>query len=140
MGGSGNNSPTSRLLKLEIVEICRQVEYSGQYLLPTLRSLFPDSTQRWGNTEICALLAQDDYSGYDEDNDAWKKSCPTFWMMLNDSYALTPGILDVLEETIDEMLKRGINVTPEDPPGAPLADEFSDFVSYMAERQRSGNL
>jgi len=137
-------SPSFWKLEAETVEICRQVEYSAQFLLPVLRSLFPDSRQRWGDIEICALLADVDYrlhsNKYDriekeEDdkprvNNSWENSCPTFWMMLKDCYAFTPGILDVL----------GIHVTPEDPPDAPTAGEYMDFVSYMAERQRNGTL
>ena len=121
---------------------------SAQYLLPFLRSFFPDSRQRWGKTEVCALLAGVDYrklnykgDNWEEDqydfddtpreDNAWENSCETFWMMLQDCYALTPGLLDVLEETIDEMIELGINVTP---------DEFTDFISYMAEMQRNGTL
>mmetsp|Transcript_8730 Transcript_8730/g.13120 ORF Transcript_8730/g.13120 Transcript_8730/m.13120 type:complete len:156 (+) Transcript_8730:3-470(+) len=138
-----------------IVEICRQVEYSADFLLPVLRSLFPDSRQRWGTTEVCGLLAvlrmrgeiieEDEGEGEEEAEDsdkpyemnAWGNSCSLFWMMLKDCYAFTPNILDVVEETIEEMTKQGINVIAEDPE-APTAAEFTDFVSYMADRQRSG--
>lgn len=148
---SNNSSPSLRKLKMmEIVEICRQVEYSADFLLPVLRSLFPDSRQRWGTTEVCGLLArmrgeiiEEEEGEEEEDSDkpyemnAWENSCSLFWMMLKDCYAFTPNILDVVEETIEEMTKQGINVIAEDPE-APTAAEFTDFVSYMADRQRSG--
>jgi hypothetical protein len=154
-GSNLSTSLPSRELKMEAVEVCRQVEYSADFVLPVLRSLFPDSRQRWGKTEVCALLAnvdshnccskgdnwteKDDYDKSQDEN-CWEESCFTFWMLLKDCYAFTPGILDVLEETIDEMTKLGINVIPEDPPGAPTADEYTDFVKYMAEQQRNGTL
>ena len=135
---------------LEVVEICRQVEYSADFVLPVLRSLFPDSQHRWGKDEVCALLANVDYreldsKGDDSDEDeddfkpyesnSWENSCSTFWMMLKDCYAFTPGMLDTLDETIDKMLELGINVIAEDPPDAPTSEEFSDFINYMADRQ-----
>eukprot|EP00804_Cyclotella_cryptica_P002351 CCRYP_004054-RA/>CCRYP_004054-RA protein AED:0.14 eAED:0.14 QI:0/-1/0/1/-1/1/1/0/391 len=136
-------------LKIEVVEICRQVEYSAEFILPVLRSLFPDSQQRWGDAEVCALLAHVDYRKlypkggdliHDEEDksyesNSWEKSCPTFWRMLKDCYAFTPGILDVLDETIDKMTAFGIHVIQEDPPGTPTTDEYMNFISYMAERQ-----
>mmetsp|Transcript_2483 Transcript_2483/g.4252 ORF Transcript_2483/g.4252 Transcript_2483/m.4252 type:complete len:423 (+) Transcript_2483:202-1470(+) len=160
-----SSSPVRTLKMMEIVEICRQVEYSADFLLPVLRSLFPDSRQRLGAAEVCGLLANTSYQtdksylavrrmrgeiieeeeedGEEEDDDkpheinAWENSCSLFWMMLKDCYAFTPGILDVVEETIEEMTKRGINVIAEDPE-SPTADEYMNFVSYMAERQRNG--
>ena len=54
---SNSSSPLRKLEMMEIVEICRQVEFSADFLLPVLRSLFPDSRQRWGAAEVCGLLA-----------------------------------------------------------------------------------
>ena len=148
---SSSLSPPSRKLKmLEAVEISRQVEYSAEFILPVLRSLFPDSRQRWEESEVCGLLAHVDYrklnskgdNNWEEDDtpyedNRWERSCFTFWMMLKDCYAFTPGILDVLEETIDEMTNLGIRVIPEDP-DAPTTSEYMDFVKQMAEHQRNG--
>lgn len=137
-------APSPRL-KEETVEICRQVQYSTDFLLPVLRSLFPDSQQRWGKEEVCGLLAHVDYRKLDpewDEDDAkpyesnrWENSCFVFWMMLKDCYAFTPGILDVLDTTIKSMTELRIRVIPEDP-DAPTSVEYTDFISYMAEQQR----
>lgn len=155
VGATLFTSPPSWKLMEETVEICRQVEYSADFILPVLRSLFPDSHQRWGEDEVCALLAHVDYRklnsnrrGDDDDDDdeqsyksnPWEQSCFTFWMMLKDCYAFTPGMLDVLERTISRMTELGINVIPEDPPGAPTSAEYTAFIKYMADRQRNGDL
>ena len=132
---------------LQSVEISRQVEYSADFVLPVLRSLFPDSRQRWEKAEVCGLFANvkvdyDQITGRIENDEEyqdsrWETSCLIFWYMLKDCYAFTPGILDVLEETIDEMTKIGINVIQETP-DAPTTAEFMDFISQMAEHQRNG--
>lgn len=150
IGTTMRTSPPSWAIFRDTVEICRQVEYSADFLLPVLRSLFPDSQQRWEKAEVCALLAHVDYRkldpNWDEDDvkpykdNVWEKSCFTFWMMLKDCYAFTPGILDVLERTISRMTELGISVIPEDPPGTPTTAEHMDFIKYMAEQQRMGNL
>eukprot|EP00581_Thalassiosira_minuscula_P016236 CAMPEP_0183735740 /NCGR_PEP_ID=MMETSP0737-20130205/47527_1 /TAXON_ID=385413 /ORGANISM="Thalassiosira miniscula, Strain CCMP1093" /LENGTH=324 /DNA_ID=CAMNT_0025969571 /DNA_START=88 /DNA_END=1062 /DNA_ORIENTATION=- len=151
VGSNLFTSPPSWKLLEETVEISRQVEYSADFVLPVLRSLFPDSQQRWGKEEACALLAHVDYreldlKGGDQDDDksyksnAWEETCFTFWMMLKDCYAFTPGILDALERTIERMMELGINVIPEDPPGTPTTAEHMEFIEYMAERQRNGTL
>lgn len=139
--------PYRKLKMMESVEISRQVEYSADFVLPVLRSLFPDSRQRWEKAEVCGLLANVDYRQELDDDDRdetdeyvrnrWEESCLIFWKLLKDCYALTPGILDILEETIDGMTRLGINVIPEDP-DAPTTAEFMDFIHQMAEHQRHG--
>ena len=143
-------TPPSWEFRMETVEICRQVEYSADFLLPVLRSLFPDSQERWGVEEVCCLLAGVDYRKLDPEwNSDWdeydgkpyernsrENSCSTFWMMLKGCYSFTPGILDVLEMTIKRMTELGISEDPD----APTSAEFTDFISYMAERQRNGTL
>ena len=145
-GFSWTSTPRRRTTKLiEAVEISRQVEYSADFVLPVLRSLFPDSRQRWEQAEVCGLLAHVDYRQvFEKDDQAdvyernrWEESCLIFWKLLKDCYALTPGILDVLEETIDLMTKNGINVIPEDP-DAPTTAEYMNFIKEMAEHQRNG--
>ena len=83
---------------------------------------------------------QEEEEGYSDEpyeKNAWENSCSLFWMMLKDCYAFTPGILDVVEETIEEMTKQGINVIAEDP-DEPTSEEWTDFVDFMADRQRNG--
>mmetsp|Transcript_23731 Transcript_23731/g.28503 ORF Transcript_23731/g.28503 Transcript_23731/m.28503 type:complete len:146 (+) Transcript_23731:3-440(+) len=141
-----SSKPASKELREEIVLISRQVEYEAHFLLPVLRSLFPDSNQRWGPEEVCALLANVDHDKKDDDANAeykpndWEQHCSTFWMMLKDCYAFTPGILDVVEETMDAMQSMGNPAIPEDPPDAPTTAEYMDFVSYMAKQQRQERL
>mmetsp|Transcript_61807 Transcript_61807/g.91798 ORF Transcript_61807/g.91798 Transcript_61807/m.91798 type:complete len:140 (-) Transcript_61807:36-455(-) len=135
------------------MEICRQVEYETDFLLPVLRSLFPDSRQRWGNEEVCVLFAKEDnrkLQGKDGEDDSdeddqsykpnlWEQHCFTFWMMLKDCYAFTPNLLDVLENTIERMTSMGITVIPEDPEDAPTTAEYMDFIKFMADKQRREN-
>ena len=88
------------------------------------------------------IIEEDEDEGEEDDDkpyetNAWENACSLFWMMLKDCYAFTPGILDVVDETIEEMTKRGIDVIAEDP-DAPTTDEYMNFVSYMADRQRNG--
>jgi hypothetical protein len=131
---------------MQSVEISRQVEYSADFVLPVLLSLFPDSRQRWEKAEVCGLFANNvtheqlrEYADAGEEyvDTRWEKSCLIYWNMLKDCYAFTPGILDVLEETIDEMTALGIIVIPETP-DAPTTREYMDFISQMAEHQRNG--
>jgi hypothetical protein len=138
--------PVLKLKMMQSVEISRQVEYSADFVLPVLLSLFPDSRQRWEKAEVCGLFANNvtheqlrEYADAGEEyvDTRWEKSCLIYWNMLKDCYAFTPGILDVLEETIDEMTALGIIVIPETP-DAPTTREYMDFISQMAEHQRNG--
>lgn len=138
-------SPVRKLKMMQSVEISRQVEYSADFVLPVLLSLFPDSRQRWEQAEVCGLFAHLMHEQLREYADAdgeyvdtrWEASCLIYWNMLKDCYAFTPGILDVLEETIDKMTELGIRVIPETP-DAPTTREYMDFISQMAEHQRNG--
>mmetsp|Transcript_794 Transcript_794/g.1138 ORF Transcript_794/g.1138 Transcript_794/m.1138 type:complete len:198 (-) Transcript_794:45-638(-) len=132
-------------------------------LLMTTRTMI----QRWGTEEVCALFADVDYrkvkedhtqkedcdeddgdDDYDEDDflddeykpNVWEEHSSAFWMVLKDYYVFTPGILDVVEETIDTMKSMGVSAIPEDPPDAPTAAEYMDFVNYVAGQQRQGRL
>ena len=137
-------------LQDETVQLAREVEFSADFVLPVLRSLFPDSRQRWGSEEACALFAHVDYlkpeakSDPDNDDDSfeeykpnlWEQHCHIFWMMLQDCYAFTPGILDVVNETMAKMTAMGKPAIPEDPPDTPTVGEYKDFIEQMAEQQR----
>ena len=149
-----NRQPGSDKLREEIVNLGRQVEYEAHFLLPVLHSFFPDSRQQWGMEEVCSLLAADDYTELqgDEINDndleddddfydrpyqpnIWEQHCDTFWMMLKDCYAFTPGILDVVEQTIEDMEVMGKPAIPENP-DEPTCAETMEFIDYMAEKQQ----
>jgi len=147
----------SHELRQEILNLARQVEYEANFSLPVLRSLFPDSRQRWGTEEVSALLACGDYyklsgnevneDNFEDDNfdenpyqpNIWEQHCLTFWMMLKDCYALAPGMLDVVEETINAMQLMGKPAIPEDDPDTPTAAEYMEFVDQMAKQQRHEN-
>ena len=149
-----SNLQSRETLRLHVMYIAREMERTSQYMAPVLVSLRTDSQQRWGKDEVCSLFACVDYrelgpiDGFvvdpktaEEDDmapyqrNAWEDHCYTFWMMIKDYYALTPGLVDTLEETVDAMLARGWTVVPEDPPGTPTSAEHMAWVSYMAQEQ-----
>ena len=134
----------------ETAEIARQVEYSAEYLLPVIMALFPDSRERFGQEEACALFANVDYNvgGDDEDYNyddkpyqpnRWEQHCYTFWMMLQDCFALTPGMIDVLEGTKDYMLTNfSAGVVSGDINEGPSCADFENFIDHMAKSSQEG--
>lgn len=137
---SENPCQQSRTVRRQSAEIGKQIELSAQ-VLPFVRSLFPDSRQRWDKEEACQLLAPYVHGPVSARNDVkystlWEQTCLTFWMLIKDSVAYTPGILDALEDTMVYMQDDlGHAAMPEDLPDAPTASEYMDFVSAMAEAQ-----
>lgn len=137
-------TPSSRKsLMQHSIELSKQVEQSAVKIflpLPVLRALFPDSRQKWESQEAWALFSKTSKSyglgdmaqlvddAVENDQTRWDESCLIYWHLLKDCYALTPGILDVLEETIDEMRRLGINVVAEHP----------EIVTSLAEQIGNG--
>jgi hypothetical protein len=134
-----------------IISVCLEAEYAAQCLLPILLGLFPDG-RPWEEEDVALLFTGDNEPTKNEDTDGpnkdigelppiyWVGDCVTFWHILKDCYAFTPGLLNILEETVDAMRAMGIQVIPEDPgedaeepKGAPTASE------YMVMLQKDGH-
>ena len=114
-------------------------------------ALFPDSRERFGQEEACVLFANVDYNANDDEdyNDVeddksyqqnrWEQHCYTFWMMLQDCFALTPGMIDVLEGTKDYMLTNfRAGVVSGDTNEGPSCADFEDFINHMAQNRQEG--
>jgi len=111
----------------ESARLCRAIEFANRDRLPVLQSLKVESYLRWDGCATVELLAGNaqrvlesyrtagttTYSPASEYS-IWERSCYTWWQIVKDWVAFTPGVSDSLDETLSFLNGNSIPVVPEE--------------------------